>query len=211
MSETQVSPTAPEADTDVLVDVRGVKVHFPIKRGVVFDRTIGHVYAVDGVDLQIRRGETYGLVGESGCGKSMLGKAIQQTNGYSPDELRRLEIFSHTWFHVTRQGGFTILHTHPMASWSGVYCVSPGDAVPDKPESGVLRFHNPHGYSNTFMDPGNAHFKPPYHHGSWSFALEAGQLVLFPSWLQHEVLPYYGQSPRITVAFNCWFGTKQAG
>ena len=55
---------------------------------------------------------------------SMLGEAIQQTNGYSPDELRRLEIFSHTWFHVTRQGGFTILHTHPMASWSGVYCVS---------------------------------------------------------------------------------------
>ncbi len=61
---------------DVLVDVRGLKVHFPIKRGVIFDHTVGHVYAVDGVDLQIRTGETYGLVGESGCGKSTLGKAI---------------------------------------------------------------------------------------------------------------------------------------
>jgi len=61
---------------DVLVDAKGVKVHFPIKRGVIFDKTIGHVYAVDGVDLQIRRGETYGLVGESGCGKSTLGRAI---------------------------------------------------------------------------------------------------------------------------------------
>jgi peptide/nickel transport system ATP-binding protein len=61
---------------DVLVDVRGLKVHFPIKKGVIFDRTVGHVYAVDGVDLQIRRGETYGLVGESGCGKSTLGRAI---------------------------------------------------------------------------------------------------------------------------------------
>jgi len=40
------------------------------------DRTVGHVRAVDGVDLSIRRGETYGLVGESGCGKSTLGKAI---------------------------------------------------------------------------------------------------------------------------------------
>ena len=50
--------------------------HFPIKRGVIFDKVIGYVYAVDGVDLQIRRGETYGLVGESGCGKSTLGKAI---------------------------------------------------------------------------------------------------------------------------------------
>lgn len=61
---------------EVLLDVRGLKVHFPIKRGVIFDRTVGHVKAVDGIDLQIRRGETYGLVGESGCGKSTLGRAI---------------------------------------------------------------------------------------------------------------------------------------
>ncbi|WEV78071.1 ABC transporter ATP-binding protein [Janibacter cremeus] len=63
-------------DGDVLVDVHGLKVHFPITKGVIFDRVVGHVYAVDGVDLQIRRGETYGLVGESGCGKSTLGRAI---------------------------------------------------------------------------------------------------------------------------------------
>ena len=61
---------------EILVDVKGVKVHFPIRSGVIFDRTVGHVYAVDGVDLQIRKGETYGLVGESGCGKSTLGRAI---------------------------------------------------------------------------------------------------------------------------------------
>ena len=70
---------AAETETDrpdVLLDVRGVKVHFPIKKGVIFDKVIGHVYAVDGVDLQIRSGETYGLVGESGCGKSTLGRAI---------------------------------------------------------------------------------------------------------------------------------------
>ncbi len=61
---------------EILVDVKDVKVHFPIKRGVIFDKTVGHVKAVDGVDLQIRKGETYGLVGESGCGKSTLGRAI---------------------------------------------------------------------------------------------------------------------------------------
>jgi peptide/nickel transport system ATP-binding protein len=59
-----------------LLRVQGLKVHFPIKRGIFVDRTVGHVRAVDGVDLSIDRGTTYGLVGESGCGKSTLGRAI---------------------------------------------------------------------------------------------------------------------------------------
>ncbi|KOX22145.1 ABC transporter ATP-binding protein [Nocardiopsis sp. NRRL B-16309] len=59
-----------------LLEIRDLKVHFPIKRGVVFDRTIGHVRAVDGVSLTIERGQTYGLVGESGCGKTTLGRAV---------------------------------------------------------------------------------------------------------------------------------------
>ncbi|MGB3185073.1 MAG: oligopeptide/dipeptide ABC transporter ATP-binding protein [Ornithinimicrobium sp.] len=66
------------SEEDLLVDVRDLKMHFPIKAGVIFDKTIGYVYAVDGIDLQIKRGETYGLVGESGCGKSTFGRALLQ-------------------------------------------------------------------------------------------------------------------------------------
>jgi peptide/nickel transport system ATP-binding protein len=72
-AEPAPAPCAPE---DVLLRVRGLKVHFPIKAGVLIDRTIGHVKAVDGVDLDIVRGQTFGLVGESGCGKSTLGRAV---------------------------------------------------------------------------------------------------------------------------------------
>ncbi|KQY49621.1 putative 2OG-Fe(II) oxygenase [Lysobacter sp. Root494] len=140
-----------------------------------------------------------------------LGRTIQQLNGYASEEIKRLQIFSHTWYHVTRHGGFTILHTHPMASWSGVYCVDPGTTPEDRPESGVLRFHNPHHYSNYFLDAGNLKLRAPYHHGTWSVVFKPGQLVLFPSWLQHEVMPFYGNDERITIAFNCWFSMKESG
>jgi oligopeptide/dipeptide ABC transporter ATP-binding protein len=58
-----------------VLEVKGLKKHFPIKRGLL-RRTTGYVYAVDGVSLTIQPGETLGLVGESGCGKSTVGRAI---------------------------------------------------------------------------------------------------------------------------------------
>ena len=61
-----------------LLEVRGLKVHFPIKKGLVVERTVGAVRAVDGVDLSVERGRTLGVVGESGCGKSTLGRAVLQ-------------------------------------------------------------------------------------------------------------------------------------
>ena len=58
-----------------ILEVRDLRKYFPIKKGV-FSRTIGHVKAVDGVSLSIRKGETLGLVGESGCGKTTTGRLI---------------------------------------------------------------------------------------------------------------------------------------
>ncbi len=69
--------TSEQISTHPLVRIEGLKVHFPIRRGVL-KKTVGYVNAVDGVDLEIRRGETLALVGESGCGKTTLGKALLQ-------------------------------------------------------------------------------------------------------------------------------------
>src|SRR3712207_3385121 len=67
-----------QLSSEVLLDVRDLKMHFPIHEGVVVRRQVGAVKAVDGISLTIKRGETLGLVGESGCGKSTAGRAILQ-------------------------------------------------------------------------------------------------------------------------------------
>jgi oligopeptide transport system ATP-binding protein len=65
-------------DNSALVRIRDLKVHFPISRGVILQKQVGAVKAVDGVSFDVMRGETLGLVGESGCGKSTTGRAILQ-------------------------------------------------------------------------------------------------------------------------------------
>ena len=63
---------------ETLVRVDGLKMYFPITSGVVFQKVKGHIKAVDGLNFSVQRGETLGLVGESGCGKSTTGRAILQ-------------------------------------------------------------------------------------------------------------------------------------
>jgi uncharacterized protein (TIGR02466 family) len=130
---------------------------------------------------------------------------IGALNRYDSAHLRQLQIYNDCWFHVTRRGGFFGLHNHPNASWSGVYCVDPGQSDPEKKDSGLLSFINPMIASAMHIDAGNARMQLPHGHHVASIRLEPGQLVLFPSWVLHEVKPFEGRGERITIAFNCWF------
>src|SRR5713101_92157 len=69
---------------DSLMQVNNLKMYFPITQGIIFQRKVGDIKAVDGLSFIVRRGETLGLVGESGCGKSNTGRAILQL--YRPTE-----------------------------------------------------------------------------------------------------------------------------
>src|SRR5262244_1369837 len=63
-------------DPHPLLEVRGLRMHFPVTEGIITSRKVGEVKAVDGIDFTVGRGETLGLVGESGCGKTTTGRCI---------------------------------------------------------------------------------------------------------------------------------------
>jgi oligopeptide/dipeptide ABC transporter ATP-binding protein len=89
---TLATPLAPPpsagAEDRVLLEVRDLQVYFPIRSGMIIERHVGDIRAVDGVSLTIRRGETLGLVGESGCGKSTTGRAIVRLTPATAGEIR---------------------------------------------------------------------------------------------------------------------------
>ena len=137
-----------------------------------------------------------------------LSQAVMQLNEFSPQQqqaLSSLKLMVDCWFHVTRFGGYIANHMHPMASWSGVYCVDPGDTPPERPDSGSLVFTDPNPAFGAYRDPGNVRLRAPYSAGNLVYKQKAGDLLLFPSHLPHETAPFFGRGERITVAFNCAF------
>jgi uncharacterized protein (TIGR02466 family) len=121
----------------------------------------------------------------------------------APEEFARLNLNNHTWFHVTRDTGYFVAHNHALASWSAVYCVN--DGIHGASRGGLLRLFDTRTGADAYLDPANQRLRQPFRVSDLDLQMQAGQLVVFPSYLFHEVTPYYGPDTRITVATNCWF------
>jgi uncharacterized protein (TIGR02466 family) len=135
---------------------------------------------------------------------SIAQTVLQVTTLRAPD-LAALRFQNHTWFHITRHAGSFVAHNHPLASWSAVYCVRAGEEIVEHPQSVLLRFFDPRQGADAYLDPANARLHTSYALAPLEFRLTPGQLIIFPSYLFHEVAPFYGRDTRITVATNCWF------
>jgi uncharacterized protein (TIGR02466 family) len=100
------------------------------------------------------------------------------------------------WANLLHAGNYNTLHAHPESAWSGVYYVDAGERAAADELSGLLELRDPRPAVEMVPAPG------------WPFGNplriqpETGLMVLFPSWLYHQVHPYRGQRPRIAVAFN---------
>jgi len=134
-----------------------------------------------------------------------VARMVIETTSLRAEDVARLKFHNHTWFHISRHAGSFIAHNHPLASWSAVYCVRAGESVPGQPDSGVLKFLDTRQGADAYIDPANATLERAYALRAFEMRLTAGQLVVFPSYVFHEVAPFYGRDTRITVATNCWF------
>lgn len=109
------------------------------------------------------------------------------------------------WANINERGDYNNLHSHGGGIWSGVYYIDAGTEDPGHPLSGVITFRNP-----TLAPLAVDNLKPPrfvadYFRCEHSQAPRSGQMLLFPSWLEHQVHPYFGESPRISVSWDVIF------
>jgi hypothetical protein len=137
--------------------------------------------------------------------RSQLLDAVARTvadlsgDGFSFDGLN---LQARGWWSVIEPGGAIPARAHAMSSWTAIYCVQAGDSVPERIDSGALRFHDPR-LGNAYLDGGNERLRRPYGFGHFTARCVAGRAAIFPSFLQHEIAPLLGLTPLVLVTVTC--------
>lgn len=103
-----------------------------------------------------------------------------------------------SWYHISSAGAYHDIHQHPNCSWCGIFYIAEGDASLQG-QNGVNRFYEPRP-AVQYLDAGNAYLN---NESYWDVAPNTGQLVIFPAYLRHSAMAYFGDAKRIVLAFNC--------
>jgi uncharacterized protein (TIGR02466 family) len=109
------------------------------------------------------------------------------------------------WANVNERGDYNMIHNYSGGVWSGVYYVSAGTPDPDHPFSGVLTFRSPTMAALALDNLDVPEQLRRVFPSEYSVAPQDGLVVLFPSWLDHLVHPYFGSAPRISVSWDVIF------
>ncbi len=104
------------------------------------------------------------------------------------------------WANINEYGDYNRTHIHSNHHWSGVYYVDIGNPDQSVGPNGAIEFIDPRPAVGVFDFPGITAT------GTWTLLPKPGLMLLFPSWLRHSVLPYFGDKSRITIAFNIRVG-----
>lgn len=127
---------------------------------------------------------------------STVATAVNQ--GYWPEDAIAQAHITESWYHITENGGYHDVHSHPNCSWCGIYYLDAGECEIES-RSGSNRFYDPRFCADQYLDAGTAYIN---NNGFWDFQPTNGQIVIFPSYLKHSALPYFGQKDRVVIAFN---------
>ncbi|MBD5770138.1 putative 2OG-Fe(II) oxygenase [Marinomonas colpomeniae] len=125
--------------------------------------------------------------------------AASVNKAFWPEDMEADAHIIESWYHVTQNGGYHDVHSHPNCSWCGIYYLSPGDSK-EEGNGGLNRFYDPRVNAEHYADPGTAYLGGQ---GVWDFTPTEGQIIIFPSYLKHSALPYFGDTDRVVIAFNC--------
>ena len=146
---------------------------------------------------------------------SSLGETAKQANreAWAGRDLKLKVGIEGMWFQHSSRGAFHDVHTHGNCSWSSAYIVQIDErqqrvAHPvHGAANGVTRLYGPHfsALGGAFVDVGNAYLQPPHQ----DIEPVPGQLLLFPSWLSHQAMPYDGEKERIIISFNASIHAEQ--
>lgn len=124
--------------------------------------------------------------------------AADVNRDYWPEGLDVETTIVESWYHLTSNGGYHDVHSHPNCSWCGIYYLDIGETDFGS-KNGLNRFYDPRGNADHFLDAGSLYLNNT---GYWDIEPVEGQIILFPSYLKHSALPYFGQTDRIVIAFN---------